>query len=164
MLRRREESYATSLSQELKLDVTDKFGDKFLHIRSCTWRKEVLVKTWWFQALMNEFKFYGDFQEEMIVQSVSFGNEFTALWIYEDQVVALWYKSRVLIQQVQEATAVDILRVVKEDSDTSVVDIWTKVMGLMLDVLVIKGLRDRVWLGKGSFQQLALMELPPGST
>jgi len=113
---------------------------------------------------MNEFKFYGDFQEEMIVQSVSFGNEFTALWIYEDQVVALWYKSRVLIQQVQEATAVDILRVMKEDSDTSVVDIWTKVMGLMLDVLVIKGLRDRVWLGKGSFQQLALMELPPGST
>ena len=34
-------------------------------------------------------------------------------------------------------------------------------MGLMLDVLVIKGLRDRVWLGQGSFQQLALMELPP---
>ena len=66
-----------------------------------------------------------------------------------------------LIQQVQEATAVDILRVMK---NTSIVDIWTKVMGPMLDVLVIKGLRDRVWLGKGSFQQLALMELPPGST
>ena len=44
-----------------------------------------------------------------------------------------------LIQQVQEATAVDILRVMDEDSETSVVDIWTKVMGLMLDVLVIKG-------------------------
>ena len=79
---------------------------------------------------MNEFKFYGDFQEEMIVQSASFGNEFTALWIYEDQVVALWYKSRVLIQQVQEATAVDILRVMEEDSDTSVVHIWTRVMDL----------------------------------
>ena len=113
---------------------------------------------------MNRLQFYGDFQEEMIVQSASFGNEFTALWIYEDQVVALWYKSRVLIQQVQEATAVDILRVMDEDSETSVVDIWTKVMGLMLDVLVIKGLHDQVWFGKGSFQQLALMELPPGST
>ena len=64
----------------------------------------------------------------------------------------------------QEATAVDVLRVMKENSDASVADIWTKVMGLMLDVLVIKGLRDRVWLGKGSFQQLAPMELPPGST
>ena len=31
--------------------------------------------------------------------------------------MALCYKSRVLIQQVQEATAVDILRVMKEDSD-----------------------------------------------
>ena len=69
-----------------------------------------------------------------------------------------------LIQQVQEATAADILRVMKEDSETSVVDTWTKVMGLMLDVLEIKGLHDWVWLGTGSFQELALMELPPGST
>ena len=65
------------------------------------------------------------------------------------------------IQQVQEATAVDILRVMKEDSATSVVDIWTKVRGLMSDVLVIKGLRDRVWLGKGSFQELALWSYLP---
>ena len=113
---------------------------------------------------MNEFKFYGDFQEEMIVQSALFGNEFTALWIYEDQVGALWYKSRVLIQQVEEATAVDILRVMKEDSDTSVVDIWTRWWDLCWMFWWSKGLRDRVWLGKGSFQQLALMELPPGST
>ena len=65
---------------------------------------------------MNRFQFYEDFQEEMIAQPVSFCNEFMALWIYEDQIVVLWYKSRVLIQQDQEATAVDILRVMKEDS------------------------------------------------
>ena len=53
-----------------------------------------------------------------------------------------------LIQQVQEATAIDILRVMKEDSATSIADIWTKAMGLTLDVLVIMGLCDWVWLGK----------------
>jgi len=38
-------------------------------------------------------------------------------------------------------------------------------MGLVLaHYVVIDGLRDRVWLGKGSSQRLAPMGLPPGST
>ena len=118
------------------------------------WSRPGDFKLWWMSL-----SFTGTFKRKWL-----FSQHHLALWIYEDQVGALWYKLRVLIQQVQEATAVDILRVMKEDSATSIVDVWTKVMGLMLDVLVIKGLHDWVWLDKGSFQQLVLMELPPGST